>query len=136
MAGTRRKVEINDGNLNVPEDASWELATTNAAAEVTLVIAGGALETGTELSRITAIMEGSEFPRAVAMADAISSEREEDVWAVTATDAADDEGEEVQAVDTKPAAKLLLGERGRTTPDSRRTRTKKNRQERQLSPGD
>ena len=51
---------------------------------------------------------GSEFPRAVATVDAISSESEEGVPAVTTTDATDDEGEEVQEVETKPAAKLLL----------------------------
>lgn len=46
---------------------------------------------------------------------------------VTATDAADDEGEEVQAVETKPAAMLLLVERGKTMSDWRRTRNKKTR---------
>lgn len=79
MAGTGRKVETNDGNLNVPEDAAWEPATTIAELELTLVTAGEALDTGAELSRIAAIIAGSEFPRAVATADAISSESEEDV---------------------------------------------------------
>ena len=60
------------------------------------------------MSRIAALIVGSEFPRAVATGDAISSESEEDVPAVTTTDTADDEGEEVQAFETKPAAKLLL----------------------------
>ena len=126
MAGTGRKVETNDGNLNVPEDAAWEPTTTIEALELTLVTAVGALETDAELSRIAAIIEGSEFQRAVTTADAISSESEEDVPAVTATDAADDEREEVQAVETKPVAKLLLLERGRTMTDLSRTR-KKNR---------
>ena len=125
MAGTRQKVETNDGNLNVPEDAAWEPPTTIAALELTLVTAGGALQTGAELSRIAAIIEGSEFPRAVALAEAISSVSEEDVPAVTATDAEDDEGEEVQVVETKPPAKLLLVERGRAMTDSRRTRQNK-----------
>ena len=71
-------------------------------------MAGEALDTGVELSRIATIIVGSEFPRAVTTADAMSSESEEDVPTVTTTDAADDEGEEVQAVETKPAAKLLL----------------------------
>ena len=48
----------------------------------------------------------SEFPRAVTTAVAISSEREEEVPAETTTDAADNEGEEVQVVETKPAARL------------------------------
>ena len=74
MACTRRKVETNDGNLNIPEDAAWEPATTFAELELTLVTAGGALDTGAELSRIAAIIAGSEFPRAVATADPISSE--------------------------------------------------------------
>ena len=73
------------------------------------------------MSRIAAIIVGGEFPRAVAMADAISSESEEDVPAVTTTDTADDEEEEEQAVETKPAAKLLLVERGRTMTESRRS---------------
>ena len=71
MVGTGRKVETNDGNLNVPEDAAWEPATTVAALELTLVTAGGALETGAELSQIATIIAGSEFPRAVSTADAI-----------------------------------------------------------------
>jgi len=71
MAGPGRKVETNDGNLNVPEGAAWEPATTIAELELTLVTAGGALATGAELSRIAAIIAGSEFPRAVATADAI-----------------------------------------------------------------
>ena len=125
IAGTGRKVETNDVNLNVREDAACETTTTIAALELTLVTGGGALETDAELSRIATIIEGSEFPWAVATAEAISSESEEDVPAVTATDAEDDEGEEVQAVETKPATKLLLVERGRTMTDSRRTRQKK-----------
>ena len=124
MAGTRGNIETNDGNLNVPDDAAKEPGTTIAALELTLETAGGALDTGVELSRIAAIIVGSEFPRALATADAISSESEEDVPAVTTTDAADDEGEEVQAVETKPAAKPLLVERGRTLTDSRRLRKK------------
>ena len=127
MAGPGRKVETNDGNFNLPEGAAWAPATTIAELELTLVTASGALETGAELSRIAAIIAGSEFLRAVATADAIWSESEEEVPAVTATDAEDDEGEEVQAVETKPAAMLLLVERGKTMSDSRRTRKKKTR---------
>ena len=51
------------------------------------------------------------------MAAATSLEREEDVpveAAVTTTEAADDAGEDVEAVETVPAAKLLLVERGKT----------------------
>ena len=71
MAGTGGKVETNDGNLNVPESATWEPTTTIAELELTLVTAGGALETGAELSRIATIIAGSEFLRAVTTADAI-----------------------------------------------------------------
>ena len=73
------------------------------------------------MSRIATIIVGSEFARAVTTVDAISSEREEDVPAVTTTDAADDEGEKLQAVERKPAAKLLLVENGRTMTDLRRS---------------
>ena len=125
MAGTGGNVETNDGNLNVPDDAAKEPATTIAALELTLETASGALDTGAELSRIPAIIVGSEFPRPVAMANAISSESEEDVPAVTTTDAADDEGEEVQAVQMKTAAKLLLVEHERTMTDSHRSRKNK-----------
>ena len=71
MACTRRKVETNDGNLNVPEDGARH---DIAELELTLVKDGGALDTGAELSRIAAIIAGSEFPRALATADPISSE--------------------------------------------------------------
>ena len=94
-----------------------------AALELTLVTTDGALDTGVELSQIAAMIVGSEFLRAVATAVAISSEREEEVSAETTTDAADNEGEEVQAVETKPASKLLLVERGRTITDSHRIRS-------------
>ena len=77
-----------------------------AALELTLVTIDGALDTGVELSRIAAMIVGIEFPRAVATAVAISSEREEEVPAETTTDAADNEGEEVQVVKTKPATRL------------------------------
>lgn len=91
-----------------------------AALELTLVTTNRVLDTGVELSRTAAMIVGSEFPRAVATAAAISSEREEEVPAETTTDVADDEGEELQAVETKPAARLLFVERGRTITDSRR----------------
>ena len=95
---------------------------TIAALELTLKTAGGVLDTGVELSGIATIIVGTEFPRAVTTANAISSESEEDVPTITTTDAADDEGEEVQAVETKPAVNLLLAERGRTMTDSHRSR--------------
>ena len=78
MAYMGGHVQINDRNLNVPDDAAKEAATTIAVLELTLKTAGGALDTGVELSQIAAIIVGSEFPRAVTTADDISSESEQD----------------------------------------------------------
>ena len=61
VADTDGNVDTNAGNLNVPEEAANEPATTIAELEQTLVVTGGgALDSGTVLSRIAAMMVGSE----------------------------------------------------------------------------
>ena len=86
MAGTEGNVEMNAGNLNVPDKATRELATTIAWPKLTLAI----------ISRVqtTEMMARSEFSTEWAMAIAISLER----------DVADTEEDEVK---NRPVDKLL-----------------------------
>ena len=109
-------VDTNEGNVNVPEAAANEPATTIAGVEQTLdVTTDGALDTGAELSRIAAMMVGRELLNAWATADAMSLENDEDVpveAAETSTLAAEGESEEVHVEGITPADKLLYVERG------------------------
>jgi len=115
MAGTEGNVETNAGNLNVPDEATGELATTIAWPELTSAITVGTLELGAEFSRTAEMMAGSEFSRAWATATAISLEIDVvdiEEAAVTATGAADDDEAEEDEVRNRPADKLLKVERG------------------------
>ena len=108
-------VDTNEGNVNVPDEAAKEPATTIAGVEPTLdVTTEGALDTGAELSRIAAMMVGRELLNAWAIAHAMSLENDEDVpveAAETTTLAAEEEGEEVHVEGITPADKLLYVER-------------------------
>ena len=99
VADTDGNVDTNAGNLNVPEEAANEPATTTAELEQLLVeTAGGAIDSGAVLSNAWAI------------ADAISLERDEDVpaeAAITAVVAEEEEGDDVHVVAIIPAVKLL-----------------------------
>ena len=65
MAGKEGKLATNGGNLNVPDEAAKEHATTMAGLELKLVIIGeGVLDTGAAFSRIAAMIVGNEFPMA------------------------------------------------------------------------
>lgn len=118
LAGTDGKEETNGGNLNVPDEDAKEPALTNDALELAAeTTCGRALDMGMVFSRIAAMIVGSEFPSTWAIAILISFERELETCveaAITATEDADDEDDEVGAVDTKPAVRLLLVERGIT----------------------
>ena len=73
-------VDTNEGNVNVPEEAANEPATTIAGVEQTLdVTTEGALNTGDELSQVAAMMVGRELLNAWVTADAMSLENDEDV---------------------------------------------------------
>ena len=70
MASADRNVGTNTGNLNVPDEARRDYATTIAQPEVTLVTTnGGVLDIRAEM------MAGSEFSNLWAMATAILLER-------------------------------------------------------------
>ena len=111
VADTDGKVDTNAGNVHVPEAAAIEPATTVAGVEQTLdVTTKGTLDTGAALSRIAAMMVGSELLNAWTIADAMSLENDEDVpaeAAETTTLAAEEEGEEVHVDGITPAEKLL-----------------------------
>ena len=73
-------VDTNEGNVNVPEEAANEPATTIAGMEQTLdATTEGALDTGAEFSRIAGMIVGRELLNAWAIADAMSLENDEDV---------------------------------------------------------
>ena len=74
MTGTEGNVEMNAGNLNVPDEPAGELATTIAWPQLTLAITGGTLDIEAEFSQTAEMMAGSEFSRAWATATAISLE--------------------------------------------------------------
>ena len=115
MAGKEGNVETNAGNLNVPDEAARELATTIAWPELTLAITGETLDIGAVFSRTAEMMAGSEFSRAWATATAISLEKDvADVEeaAVTTTGVADDDGAEEEEVKNRPAYMILKVERG------------------------
>ena len=115
MAGTEGKVEMNAGNLNVPDEAARELATTIAWPESTLAKTGETLDIGAVFSRTAEMMTGSEFSRAWATATAISLEKDvADVEeaAETTTGAADDGGATEEEGKNRPADRLLKVERG------------------------
>ena len=113
MAATDGNVETNAGNLNVPEGAAREPAATIHVAELELApvtTSEGALDTGAVFSHIAAIMVGSEFSSAWAMATAILLEREVDApveAAVTATGTSEDGAVDEGAGKIMPADKLL-----------------------------
>ena len=115
MAGTEGNVEMNAGNLNVPDEATRELATTTAWPESTLVKTGGTLDIGAVFSRTAKMMAGSEFSRVLAAATAILLQKDvADVEeaAVTTTGAADDGGAMEEEVKNSPADRLLKVEHG------------------------
>ena len=128
MAGTEGNLEANIGNLNVPDEAVGEPATTIAWPEITLAKSGGTLDREAVFSRTAEMMAGSEFSRAWATATAISLEMyvagiEE--AAITTTGYADYDRADEDEVKNRPADRLLKIERDW---DMLKTKSEKKRQ--------
>lgn len=115
MAGKEGNIETNADNLNVPEEAVGELATTIAWPELTLVLSAGTLDKDNVFSRTPEMMAGSEFSKVWGTDTTISLDidvADIDEAAVTITGAADDDEADKDEVKNWPAEKLLKVERG------------------------
>ena len=71
MANTEGNVKTTAGNLNVPDKASLELATSIAWPELTLAISGRKLDIEAVLSQTAEMMAGNKFSSAWSMATAV-----------------------------------------------------------------
>lgn len=71
MASTEGNVKMTAGNLNVPDKASGELATSIAWPELTLAISGRKLDIEAVFSQTAEMMAGNEFSSAWSMATAV-----------------------------------------------------------------
>ena len=115
MAGMEGKVEMNTGNLNVPDEAAGELATTMVWPELTLAISGGKLDMEALFSWTAEVIARSEFSKVWATATTISLKidvADIEEAAVTTTRAADNDGANKDVVKNRPANKLLKVECG------------------------
>lgn len=115
MASKEGNVETNADNLNVPDEAVGELATTIAWPELTLALSSGTLDIEAVFSRTPELMAGSEFSTDWATATAVSLDIDKadiDEAAVTITGAADDDWADEDEVENRPAEKLLKVEHG------------------------
>lgn len=111
VAGMDREVETNVDNLNISEEATRQPAMTIAGLELRSNITSvGTLETGAKLSWIATMIIRSELPNAWAIPVAISVDRDKDApvdGIITVTEAADEEGDEVDIDGIMPTVKLL-----------------------------
>ena len=110
MAGMEGNVNTNAGNLNVPDEATEELAATIAWPGLTLALSCGMLYIEAVFSRTAEMMAGSKFSKVWATITAILLDIDAvdiDKAAVTVTGAADDDGADKDKVKNRPAHKLL-----------------------------
>ena len=110
MAGKEGNVETNADNLNVPDEAVGELATTIAWPELTLALSSWTVDIEAVFSRTPELMAGSEFSTDWATATAVSLDIDKadiDEAALTITGVADDDWADEDEVENRPAEKLL-----------------------------